>query len=274
VNNGPWIIVNMGNTSESLFSGIIPKQPGENVIEYYLTAADHSGRQANAPYIGEPDPFQFNTIYTNITAIPDTLKFNTPEECLEGKVTVLNNFTNTIVTVTDIQEEGFNPAFSWHIETVPVTPYSLNPNDTTELRVRVDLPLLDQFTGYALDTLEVTSSVGTVRVIIAVNDSLLTGNQELLAGVSGRLGQNYPNPVMKSTIIPFTILQPEHVTIDVFDVSGKRVASLVDAFMQAGNHAITWNGVDQSGRKVPGGIYIYTMRTTNKVQSRRMVLIQ
>jgi len=274
VNNGPWIIVNMGNTSESLFSGIIPKQPGENVIEYYLTAADHSGRHANAPYIGEPDPFQFNTIYTNITAIPDTLKFNTPEECLEGKVTVLNNFTNTIVTVTDIQEEGFNPAFSWHIETVPVTPYSLNPNDTTELRVRVDLPLLDQFTGYALDTLEVTSSVGTVRVIIAVNDSLLTGNQELLAGISGRLGQNYPNPVMKSTIIPFTIIQPDHVTIDVFDVRGKRVASLADAFMQAGNHAITWNGVDQSGRKVPGGIYIYTMRTTNKIQSRRMVLIQ
>ncbi|MBC8314231.1 MAG: T9SS type A sorting domain-containing protein, partial [Bacteroidetes bacterium] len=115
---------------------------------------------------------------------------------------------------------------------------------------------------------------GTIRVIIAVNDSLLTGNQELLAGVSGRLGQNYPNPVMKSTIIPFTIIQPEHVTIDVFDVRGKRVMSLVDAFMQAGNHAITWDGVDQSGRKVPGGIYIYTMRTMNNVQSKRMVLIQ
>ena len=274
VNNGSWIIVNMVNTSESFYSGIIPKQPGENAIEYYLTAADHSGRHASAPYIGEPDPFQFNTIYTNITAIPDTLKFNTPEECLEGKVTVLNNFTNTTISITDIQEEGFNPAFTWYIETVPVTPYSMNPNDTTELRVRIDLPLLDQFTGYALDTLEITSAVGTIRVIIAVNDNLLTGNQELLAGVSGRLGQNYPNPVMKSTIIPFTIIQPEHVTIDVFDIRGKRVASLVDAYMQAGNHAITWNGLDQSGRKVPGGIYIYTMRTMNNVQSKRMVLIQ
>jgi len=274
VNNGSWTIVNMVNMTENFYSGIIPKQPGENTIEYYLTAADHSGRHASAPYIGEPDPFQFNTIYTNITAIPDTLKFNTIEECLEGKVTVLNNFTGTQVSVTDIQEEGFNPAFAWYIETIPVTPYILDPNDTTELRVRINLPLLDQFTGYALDTLEVSSTAGTVRVIIAVNDSLLTGDKELLAGLSGRLGQNYPNPVLKSTIIPFTINQPEHVTIDVFDIRGKRVMSLVDAFMLAGHHTTKWDGVDQSGRKVPGGIYIYTMKTTNKVQSKRMVFIQ
>jgi len=274
VNGASWQIVPMENTSGTDYTGMIPGQPGENEIEYYLTAADHSGRHTNAPFIGEPDPFEFNTIYTNVTAVPDTLKFNTPEECLDGKVTVLNNFTSSKISVTDIEEEGFNPAFSWYISTVPSCPYFLNTGDTTQLRVRINIPLLDQFTGYALDTLVVSSTVGTVRVIIAVNDSLLTGDRALLAGVSGRLGQNYPNPVLRSTTIPFTIIQQEHIAIEVFDVHGKRIALLMDAFMQAGNHTVTWDCLDQSGRKVPGGIYIYTMRTANMVQSRRIVIIR
>ena len=277
VNGGAWMTANMINTTGSFYSGIIPKQSGENAIEYYLSAADHSGRHANAPYIGEPDPFHFTTIYTNITAIPDTLKFNTLDECIEGKVTVLNNFTGTQASVVEIPEEGFNPAFAWFIETVPSTPFNMDPNDTTELRVRVGIPLLDQFTGYALDTLEIatfTGSMDTIHVIIAVSNSLITGDQKLSANQSVRLGQNYPNPLTKSTMIPFSIHQPEQVTIGVFDVHGKQVASLVDAFMQAGNHTVTWDGTDQSGRKVPGGIYIYTMRTANKVQSKRMVVIQ
>ncbi|MBL7137296.1 MAG: agmatine deiminase family protein [Bacteroidales bacterium] len=274
VNNGSWITTNMSNTSASLYSGIIPKQPGENTIDYYLTAADHSGRHANAPYIGKPDPFQFNTIYTNITAIPDTVKFNTPEECLEGKVTVLNNFTGTAISVTDIQEEGFNPAFAWYIGSVPPTPYSLDPNDTTELRVRVDLPLLELFTGYTLDTLEITTTVGTVRVIIAVNDSLLTGNGELLAGASGRLGQNYPNPVTATTAIPFTLATTGKVAVEIRNLLGNRVVTLLDGVIQAGNHTVAWDGLDQSGNKVPGGVYIYSLKTKDWVQSKRMVVIR
>ena len=274
VNNGSWMATTMLNTSGRLYSGVIPHQPGENLVEYYLTAADNSGRRASAPYIGEPDPFEFNTVYTNITAIPDTLKFNTPEECLDGKVTVLNNFTGENLSVTNIQDEGFNPGFAWYVGTVPSTPYFLNANDTTQLRVRIDLPLLGKFTGYGLDTLEITTTVGTVRVIIAVNDSLLTGKQDILAGNSGRLGQNYPNPVTGLTTIPFTLVNSGMASIEVRDFLGNRVVTLLDGYMQAGNHSVSWDGRDASDKQLPGGVYLYTLRTGEYLQSKRMVLIR
>lgn len=274
VNNGSWMTIHMVNTSGSFFSGIIPQQSGENTIEYYLTAADNSGRHASAPYIGEPDPFGFNTVYTNITAIPDTLKFNTPEECLDGKVTVLNNFTGGNISVTDIQDEGYGTGFAWYIGTLPSTPYFLNAGDTTQLRVRIALPLFEKFTGYAVDTLEVTTTVGTVRVIIAVNDSLLTGRQEIFAGMYGRLGQNFPNPVTELTNIPFTLVRAGEASIEIFDYLGNRAVTLLDGYMQAGNNTVSWDGKDASGHQLPGGVYLYILKTEQGMQSKRMVLIR
>lgn len=273
VNNGNWMISGMQNTSGSFYTGIIPHQPGENIVEYYLTAADHSGRHASSPYIGEPDPFEFSTVYSNITAIPDTLKFDTPEEIVDGKVTVLNNFTGTDILITDIQNEGFNPGFAWYIGTVPSTPYFLDANDTTQLRVRIDLPL-DNFTGYALDTLEITTTVGTIRVIIAVNDSLLTGWQEMITGNPGRLGQNYPNPVTEMTMIPFTLAKEGDVCIEILDLLGNSVVTLLDQTIQAGSHSVSWDGRDRSGRRLSGGIYLYTLKTGEGMQSKRLILIR
>lgn len=274
VNQGEWMIAGMQNTSGSFYSGIIPHQPGENSVEYYLTATDNSGRHANDPYIGEPDPFVFRTVYTNITAIPDTLKFDTPEDCAQGKVTVLNNFTGTDISVTSIQNEGLNPEFSWYIGTVPSTPYFLSANDTTQLRVRIDLPTFDLGTGYALDTLEVTTAVGTIRVIIAVSDSLLTGQQELLDGNPVHLGQNYPNPFIGLTTIPFILTRSGEASIEVFDLLGNRLVTLLNGQMQAGNHMVSWDGKDRYGRQQPGGVYLYILKTDDGMQSKRMVLIR
>ncbi|MBN1198515.1 MAG: agmatine deiminase family protein [Bacteroidales bacterium] len=274
VNQGDWMITGMQNTAGTFYSGIIPHQSGENTVEYYLTAADHSGRHAKDPYIGEPDPFQFNTVYTNITAIPDTLKFNTPEDCNQGKVTILNNFTGADISVTSIQNEGFNPDYSWYIGTVPSTPYVLNANDTTQLRVRIDLPTVDLGTGYALDSLEVVTVVGTIRVIIAVNDSLLTGQQELFAGNPVHLGQNYPNPFTGLTTIPFALARSGEVVIEISDLLGNRLVTLLDGHLPTGNHMVSWDGKDHSGRQQPGGVYLFTLKTKDGIQSKRMVLIR
>lgn len=274
VNGGNWVNEAMTNTSGTFYTGVIPHQAGENLIEYYLTAADNSGRHASAPYIGEPGPFEFTTVYTNITAIPDTLKFNTPEECLDGKVAVLNNFTGGNISVTTIQDEGFNSAFAWYIGTVPATPYTLTAGDTTQLRVRINLPLLDNFTGYAIDSLEVATAVGTVRVIIAVNDSLLTGIQERMAENQGCLGQNYPNPVTGSTTIPFSIARAGNVSVAIDDCFGKRVVTLLDGYLPAGSHALSWDGRDMNGKPMPGGVYLYTLKTSEGLQSKRMILIR
>ncbi|MFH1296947.1 MAG: agmatine deiminase family protein [Bacteroidota bacterium] len=274
VNGGSWLTTNMVNTSGSFYSGIIPKQPGENTIDYCLTAADHSGRHANAPYIGEPDPFQFNTVYTNITAIPDTLWFLTLEDCLYGKVTMLHNYTMGPIMINFIETEGYTSDFSWFVTDPPVCPYTIASGGTDSIRVIIPLPVLDNSGIFVFDTLTIITSVDTIHVIIMVDDSLLITSTPDLTQIPDHLGHCYPNPVSDQTVIPFTLSADGGVILEVVDMDGKVVRTLLDANLLQGVHQVSWNGTNVRGQKVPGGVYIYRLKTTRSVQAHRMVVIR
>ena len=87
------------------------------------------------------------------------------------------------------------------------------------------------------------------------------------------LGQNYPNPFNPSTIIPYQIPTATHVRLEVFNVLGQRVATLVDAERPAGFHAAKWTATDETGRAVGAGVYFYRLVSGGTTTSRRMVLI-
>ena len=67
------------------------------------------------------------------------------------------------------------------------------------------------------------------------------------------LGQNYPNPFNPSTIIPYQLPAATQVRLEVFNILGQRVATLVDGERPAGFHTATWNATDASGRGVASG---------------------
>ena len=87
------------------------------------------------------------------------------------------------------------------------------------------------------------------------------------------LGQNYPNPFNPSTIIPYQLPTSGHVRLEVFNVLGQRIATLVDGQRAAGFHTATWNATDVSGRAVGAGVYIYRLSGDEVTLTRRMVLI-
>ncbi len=87
------------------------------------------------------------------------------------------------------------------------------------------------------------------------------------------LFQNYPNPFNPSTIIPYQLPAPGHVRLEVFNVLGQHVATLVDQEQQAGLHTATWHGTDAAGRAVAAGLYLYRLRGSGLSETRRMVLI-
>ena len=87
------------------------------------------------------------------------------------------------------------------------------------------------------------------------------------------LGQNYPNPFNPSTVIPYQLPASGHVRLDVFNVLGQRLATLVDAERSAGAHTAQWDGTDASGRAVGAGVYIYRLSSGGMMESRRMVLV-
>ena len=87
------------------------------------------------------------------------------------------------------------------------------------------------------------------------------------------LGPNYPNPFNPSTIIPYQLPVAGHVRLEVFNLLGQRIATLVDEERSAGMHTATWHAVDRSGRAVAAGVYIYRMTVGEERQTGRMVLI-
>ncbi len=89
-----------------------------------------------------------------------------------------------------------------------------------------------------------------------------------------QLDQNVPNPFNPTTTIRFVLPAPGEVRLDVFDVRGSRVATLVDERLDAGAHAATWNGRDGAGRAVASGAYFYRLRAAGRVVTRKMLLVK
>jgi len=88
------------------------------------------------------------------------------------------------------------------------------------------------------------------------------------------LGPNAPNPFNPVTRIPFTTGVPGRVRLRVFDVAGREVKTLLDAWCEAGAHAETWNGTDAAGRPVAAGTYVCRLEQGRRQASGTMVLIK
>jgi len=81
--------------------------------------------------------------------------------------------------------------------------------------------------------------------------------------------QNYPNPFNPSTTIRFSLPQREHVTLKIFDINGREVATLVNANLEAGSHDVTF-----APRSATSGLYFYRLTTGGFTQTRKLVLMQ
>ena len=105
------------------------------------------------------------------------------------------------------------------------------------------------------------------------NGSFILSLNEIALPRSNGLGQNYPNPFNPSTLIPFEISEPGRVRLDVFNLLGQRVVTLLDEHRPAGLHRSQWDGTDAAGRGVGAGVYIYRLSAGKWQQTRRLLLI-
>ena len=83
------------------------------------------------------------------------------------------------------------------------------------------------------------------------------------------LSQNYPNPFNAATRIQFGLPEAAYITVNVYDVSGRLVATLVEGEIQAGNHAVTWEAAS-----VATGVYLVHMETSGFSAVRKVMLVR
>jgi hypothetical protein len=86
------------------------------------------------------------------------------------------------------------------------------------------------------------------------------------------LAGNYPNPFNPSTTIEFTLGATAQTSLEVYDLSGRRVATLVDHVLDAGQHAVAWQGRDDAGRSLASGTYLAKLRSGDQVTTSKLVL--
>ena len=88
------------------------------------------------------------------------------------------------------------------------------------------------------------------------------------------LSQNYPNPFNPRTHICYQLPRAGQVTLTVYNVMGQAVCCLVDGSQAAGEHEVTWDGLDDAGRAVASGIYFYQLTAGQFVETKKMLLLK
>ncbi len=107
-------------------------------------------------------------------------------------------------------------------------------------------------------------------VVTSVEDDIMNG----LVPQKYILNQNYPNPFNPSTQINFSLAQAGQVQLDIFNVLGQKVKSLISGNLKTGSHTVEWEGLDKNGNSVAGGLYFYRLEVNGYSQSRKMLLLK
>jgi len=88
------------------------------------------------------------------------------------------------------------------------------------------------------------------------------------------LKQNYPNPFNPTTTIAYSLPEASKVRLDIYNVKGQLVKTLVNAEMSAGMHSVVWNGRDSNNAAVASGVYFYRVSSPKATQTKRMLLMK
>ena len=135
---------------------------------------------------------------------------------------------------------------------------------------------LSQFEPSQAD-LETVTFAGSTLAFIGGSEGYIAANTSIVgSNISGTvlpseysLGQNYPNPFNPATTISFTLPEKSNVTLEVFDISGKMVSTLVNGNMEAGYHSYSFNASELSS-----GVYFYRLMAGGFSQVKKMILVK
>jgi hypothetical protein len=149
------------------------------------------------------------------------------------------------------------------------TQYSLDvlvPTGVNAKALEVRLHIYSRFTGTVyFDDL-------TVKVI---GTSTAVGNDPN-GGIPKTfiLSENYPNPFNPSTVIRYGVPNATDVRLEIFNVLGQHVRTLVDAVTSAGFHEVVWDGRNELGQVPPSGVYFYRLQGGQAILMKKMLLMK
>lgn len=132
-----------------------------------------------------------------------------------------------------------------------------------------------------INTESVVSGTWTVEATDGIGSTLAENGEKTIAidvtqmvAYKFDLDQNYPNPFNSVTSISYDLLNDSKVLLDIFNLNGQHIITLVNEQQGKGAKVVQWQGIDKKGRKVDSGIYFYKLQAGDFTQTRKMVLLK
>ncbi len=137
--------------------------------------------------------------------------------------------------------------------------YNTQDNETSIVIVHPGTTLFTAKGEYQIENVVVANSSDYVAINIADSFGLLS---------------NYPNPFNPETRIDYSLLTEGNVSINVYDMQGRMVTTLVNDFRASGNYSVVWNGTNQNSEALPSGIYLVKMVSAGQVVTQKVTLLK
>ncbi len=184
----------------------------------------------NSPIISlSTEEIEFGNVSLNETSTEQLTIFNMGTEVLTGTITAPDGFASEL------------------------TSYSVEAGENVV--VDIDFTPTEAIT-YSGDLVITSNDPNQAEVIVALNGTgTSTGNGVDLLPTVTELNGNYPNPFNPTTNIKFSLKADSKVTLNIYNIRGQKVKTLINDNMEAGYHTIVWNGRDDSGKSVSSGVY-------------------
>jgi hypothetical protein len=164
----------------------------------------------------------------------------------------------------------FVPPTIW-LTADPLSGYVM-PGSSQDIAVTFDATELDE--GQYLGSLNITCNDPAhpemaAACTLTVREQTLVDDPSAAVPAKFSLSQNYPNPFNPSTSLSYALPEDCHVKIEIFDILGRRIETLVDAWQPAGNYTVLWNGEGKSS-----GLYFYRIDAGEFSAARKMLLLR
>ncbi|UCG51730.1 MAG: agmatine deiminase family protein [Candidatus Latescibacterota bacterium] len=248
-------IVMEGAADPDSYYADIPIQGDSVNVDYYVFAKDNSGRRSTRPMVAPAAWYTFNTgilstvatLLQSYSAVLDefgvTIRWTLAQagENMQFAVHRAEASEGTFEELVAPEIVGDHLAFSFEDR-------SCEPGKSYRYRV-----VVEDEEGRRI--LFETESISTPVVPLA-------------------LYQNHPNPFNPFTSIKYFLPHADHVTLEIYDVSGRQVVCLVRGEREQGLHTVEWDGRDMNGNTVSSGTYFYRLRVGKETISRKMILLR
>ena len=214
--------------------------------------------------------------------IPDTIKSDTLNSQIVFDVVITNITTSPLsvylVRKSNILPENwtsslcFSSCFAPFLDSAATTSdYNSSPltaGEQRDISLHVN-PMVNQGTAYVKLVIGNLNNPSDNKTINFTASTSLTSINDVTAPGGYYLSQNYPNPFNPSTVISYSVANSGQVTLKLYNIIGKEIATLVNEYKEPGNYYYQFDG-----KELTSGVYLYKFQSGNFVSVKKMVLMK